>query len=103
MNQGNLGKLLAAALAIVLAVGALDALIGRDWDLFAVFVLALGVHGWSVGRSQLGRPMVGLRRDLVSWLQQRSEVTGEAIPVVADRAVAHYRSQYGTHDPLARR
>jgi hypothetical protein len=99
MNQSNLGKLLAAALAIVLAVGALDALIGRYWDLLALFVVALGIHGWAVARSQLGGPSVRLRRDLASWLRQRSQVTGEAIPVVADRAVAHYRSQYGSYDP----
>jgi hypothetical protein len=103
MNQSNMGKLLAAALGIVLAAGALDALIGRDWDLLAVLVLALGLHLWAVARSQLGRPTVGLRGDLVSWLRQRSQVTGEAIPVVADRAVAHYRSRYGNYDPLAER
>jgi hypothetical protein len=102
MNQNNLARLLALAIAIVLAVGIADSALGRQWDLFAVMLLALGLHLWAVGMSKLGRPLVGLRRDLTEWLRQRSQVTGEPIPALTDRAVAQYKDRYGRFDPQPR-
>jgi hypothetical protein len=82
--------LLSISLAIV-GVGALDALISREWDLFSVLILSAVVQLYLWVRQRTNRVPVGLRHDLAEWLNQRAQRNGEPFEDVLDRAVAWYR------------
>ncbi|MFW2382737.1 MAG: hypothetical protein ACN4GZ_13330 [Acidimicrobiales bacterium] len=76
---------------IVVAVGALDSLISREWDLLVVFVLS-GLVQLGLWLRQSGtRSPVSLRPDLARWLADRSEQSGEPFEDLLDRAVARYQ------------
>ena len=106
----TLPSALALGVALVLAaVGAVDAARGQHWDTAAVFGLLLLVLLGLLTRVRGARPSVPLRGDLVRWLRERSAVTGEPVEVLADRALAAFREQYGDApassgrvDPLGR-
>jgi len=95
MNPNNAVTLLLLAVAVVLGVGLVDAALGAEWDLFVVTAIALGLQLVLIVRSRGRRQSVPLRRDLVQWLRERSELSGEPISVIADRAVSHYRERFG--------
>lgn len=90
MTTASAPRILLAAVAVVAAVGVVDAAIGRTWDLVALFavLLALGLLGlgWSLGQ----RRPVTLRVDHAAALQARSQAAGEPLDQVLDRAVATY-------------
>ena len=79
----------------VAAVGALDAALGDDWDLFAIFVLVVSLQVAVWARQRDSRRNVTLRPDLAHWLDDRAHATGEPFDDVLDRAVATY--QHGLH------
>lgn len=83
-------QLVAIAVGVVAAVGALDAAIGRTWDLVALFATVLvGSVAIAVAlRSR--RRLLSLRPDLAAALTERSRLTGEPLERIADRAVATY-------------
>lgn len=76
---------------VVTGVGALDAYVGRKWDLVAVFVFLglLLMMLWL--RQRAHRVPVDLRSDLARFLEHQSQRTGEPMEDVVDRAVAAYR------------
>jgi hypothetical protein len=82
--------------AIVVAlIGAIDAGIGGEWDLFVLFVGVLAI-GIALGaRLESRRPAIPVRRDLVAWLRDRSSISGEPLSTVTDRAIATYAERYG--------
>ena len=83
---------LVAAVIVVAGVGAVDTARSSQGDLFACFV-ALGLIGVVLAvRLVVGRPTITLRADLVRWLAARSQLSGEPLARVADRAVATYRA-----------
>jgi hypothetical protein len=88
-------KLLVVSGIVVALVGAVDAAIGGEWDLFVLFLagfviaVALGVG------LESRRPAIPIRRDLVAWLRDRSSVSGEPLSTVTDRAIATYADRYG--------
>lgn len=77
---------------LVAAVGALDAAIGRVWDLFTVFVLVGLLQLVLLLRISGRRPTVPVRADLVRWLRDRAEAEGESAERIIDRAVSSYRA-----------
>lgn len=83
---------------IVVAVGALDSLISKEWDLLVVFLLS-GTVQLALWLRQSGtRSSVSLRPDLARWLAARSEQSGEPFDDLLDRAVARYKhGLYGEH------
>ena len=84
---------------IVVAVGALDSFISREWDLLVVFALS-GIVQLGLWLRQSGRRSpVSLRPDLARWLAQRSEQSGEPFDDLLDRAVARYK--HGLYDDNA--
>lgn len=85
---------------VILAVGALDAAFGGEWDLLVVFLLALGVHLVVWVRQQASRVPLTIRSDLAHWLDRQSQRSGEPIDDIVDRAVAWYRS--GLFAPTSR-
>jgi hypothetical protein len=95
MTPSRTTTLIAAGIAVVTAIGAVDAAIGGEWDLFAVLVIALGLGLVLVARLELHRPAIPVRRDLVTWLRRRSDVSGESIGVLTDRALSAYQARYG--------
>ncbi|HET9901316.1 MAG TPA: hypothetical protein VFR46_09670 [Actinomycetes bacterium] len=86
-------RLLVVGCTVVAIVGLADATISREADLAAVFATLLLLLVLLLARLQLGRPAVGLRRDVVAWLRAQNRSTGEPIDQIASRAVAAYRVQ----------
>lgn len=78
-------------MAGVALVGLVDAAVLREPDLVALFatIVVLGAL-WSLSAVRQRRHL-SIRRDLVTWLQQRADVTGEPPERIADRALATYR------------
>ena len=88
---GLSNRFLLALGLMVVAVGALDAFIGQEWDLLLLFALSFVLHLVLWLRSRANRIPVTLRPDLAHWLQRRSDRTGEVFDDLLDRAVAWYR------------
>lgn len=81
------------ALALVGTIGAIDAALDSQWDVFVLFVLVVLLVlplATSLDRS---RRLVLLRNDLADWVGQRSATTGEPLGAVVDRAVARHRER----------
>jgi hypothetical protein len=85
-------RMIVAALAIATLVGLIDAALDGTWDHAALFGIAALLAVALLARLSLGRQDVRLRGDHVRWLLHRSELSGEPVEHVADRAIATYRS-----------
>jgi len=87
---GLASRLVLSIAIVVSAVGALDAYIGRRWDLVAVFAFLglLLLLLWL--RQRAHRVPVDLRADLARRLENQSQRTGEPFEDLLDRAVAAY-------------
>ena len=88
-------RLLVFAAIVVALIGAVDAGIGGEWDLFVLFVGILAIATALGLRLESRRPAVPVRRDLVAWLRDRSSISGEPLSTVTDRAIATYADRYG--------
>ena len=95
MNPTGTVRMLATANVVVLAIGAIDAGVGGEWDLFALFAIGLGLAVALLLRVESRRPAVPVRRDLVAWLRDRASVSGESLDAVTDRAIATFAERYG--------
>ncbi len=84
---------------MVTVIAAIDAALGRSWDLVTITGLALVLQ--VVGLAGLGRrdSRVGLRPDLIRWLHERAAVTGESVETIADRAVSTFRADLDDAQP----
>ncbi|MGF1595737.1 MAG: hypothetical protein ACFCVK_02230 [Acidimicrobiales bacterium] len=81
-------RVLLSVALVITAVGALDAFIGRDFDLLAVFGLSAVVQLTTWLRYRARRVPVTLRPDLAHWLEEEAQRSGEPFDDVLDRAVA---------------
>jgi hypothetical protein len=88
-------RLLVFSAIVVSLVGAIDAGIGGEWDLFVLFVGILAITVALGSKLESRRPAIPVRRDLVAWLRDRSSISGEPLSTVADRAIATYADRYG--------
>jgi uncharacterized membrane protein YfcA len=95
MNPTPSAKLLVLVAGVVSIVGATDAAISGEWDLFVLFMIIAGVAMALGLRLQSRRPEIPIRRDLVRWLGDRASASGEPMSVVTDRAIATFRDRYG--------
>lgn len=95
MTPSGSNRWLVVSLAVVSAVGVADAAISQEWDLFVVLLLGLTISLALLTRLEGSRPDIPVRRDLVAWFRERSEVSGESIGVLTDRALVSYRERYG--------
>lgn len=92
MSPTRLHKnVLMIALAVA-AVGALDASIGGQPDLAAIFVLLGLLQLTLLTRLQTKRPALPLRADLIAWLSEQGAINGEPMEAVADRVLATHRA-----------
>jgi hypothetical protein len=96
MSPTGSAKLLVVVAGVVAIVGAIDAAISGEWDLFVLFMIIVGVVVALGLRLQARRPSVPIRRDLVRWLADRASASGEPMSVVTDRAIATFQDRYGT-------
>jgi hypothetical protein len=78
--------------AAVAGVGVVDASVGQNWDLVAVFALIGVLQLVLLARLSGRRRSVPLRSDLVRWLRDRASAEGESAELLADRAVSAYRA-----------
>lgn len=112
MGEGNTPRVLSyrtdrallAALLTVAVVGVVDAAIAEEPDLVALFliIVLLGLVLWA--RVGTRRRPLRVRADLWAWLQLRSDLSGEPVEAIADRALATYRLQLGEQaDPATSR
>ena len=88
-------KLLVFSSVVVALVGAIDAGIGGEWDLFVLFVALLVIAAALSFRLESRRPVIPVRRDLVAWLRDRASISGEPLQTVTDRAISTYADRYG--------
>jgi hypothetical protein len=84
--------------SLVLAVGVVDGVASREWDLLAVFAMALALQLLLLARLGGRRPAVPIRRDLVGWLRNQAALGGESMESVADRAISAYRGGFTDFD-----
>ncbi len=92
MEPTDLNKLLVSIAAVVSGVGAIDAALGHQFDLLAVFLLGTVLQVALLVRIHGRRPSVPLRADLVAWLRDRSASQGEPLGALADRCLASCRA-----------
>jgi hypothetical protein len=95
MSPTGTVRLLVIAGVVVMIVGLIDAGIGGQWDLFALFVIGLGIGVALLTRVESRRPAIPIRRDLVAWLRDRASVSGQPLTAVTDRAIATFAEGYG--------
>lgn len=79
--------------ATVAVVGTVDAAVSRDADLAVVFGLVVLLQLVLLLRLSVGRVSVPVRADLVRWLHDRAAQEGDSVELIADRALAAYRSE----------
>lgn len=95
MSPTGIVRLLVAASIVVMAIGSIDAGIGGQWDLFAMFVMGLALSLALLSRVESRRPAVPIRRDLVAWLRDRASISGETLTALTDRALSTFVDSYG--------
>lgn len=95
VTDNALTRALPAAVVAVALVGALDAAIGRTWDLVVLFVLLVTIGSTLLVQGLGQRSSVRLRPDLARSLTDRARLGGESVDQVADRAVATYLDALG--------
>ncbi|MCP3857425.1 MAG: hypothetical protein GY745_01105 [Actinomycetia bacterium] len=78
---------------LVAMVGAVDATIGKAYDLVAVFVSIALVQLMLLIRLGSRRRDVTLRADLAVWTRDRASSQAETSEAILDRAVAAYRAE----------
>ncbi len=90
MTPTGITRVLLVAVLVVAAVGALDAGIGREWELVGLFGVVAALASVLLLRTRGRRRVTTLRADLAAALADRSLLTGEPLDQVTDRAVATY-------------
>ena len=96
MSPTGGAKLLVVVAGLVAAIGAFDAAISGEWDLFVLFMIIAGVVLALGLRLESRRPAIPIRRDLARWLDDRALASGEPMSVVTDRAISTFQDRYGT-------
>jgi hypothetical protein len=94
MAPTTLNRLVLLMSSLVLAVGVIDGIASREWDLLAVFVAALALQLLLLARLSVRRPAVPIRRDLVAWLRDEAALRGEPMEAIADRAISSYQAGF---------
>ncbi|MFN0088736.1 MAG: hypothetical protein ACKVWR_00480 [Acidimicrobiales bacterium] len=92
MTPTALSRVLVGLVALLAAVGGVDAAIGRVWDLAVLCGAILLLTLVLAGVSTLPRTFVPVRRDLVRWVERYAADGGERPAEVVDRALAAYRA-----------
>lgn len=93
MNQKLALYATALTLTVIAIVGCIDGIIDDNNGPAALFgVLAVGIVGLTRIRS--GEFTVSIRRDLASWMERVSPVTGETPDEMSDRAISRLRAGF---------
>jgi hypothetical protein len=98
MTPTSATKVLLVAIVVLGVVGIVDAVIGEVWDHVALFGIVVALATTLLVRANWRRRAVLLRADHVRWLVTRSQLTGEDVEHLTDRAVATYRHALMPHD-----
>ena len=94
MTGDNVTRLLVVATIVAAAAGLVDAAIGGEWDLFLVFAILIALGIALATRIEGRRVSIAIRRDLATWLRNRSAVSGESMAALTDRALGAYQERY---------
>jgi hypothetical protein len=98
MTATTITRVVLSAMVVTAAVGAADAAVGGQWDLFMLFVALAVAAIVLMVRTFVGRPLVAVRADLVRWMATEAATADEPTAQVADRAIAAWRSGLTTPD-----
>ena len=83
------------SLTVIAVVGCIDAAREDHAGLAVLFgILAVGLATLTLGQARRGA--IVLRRDLATWVDRTSAVTGETPDELASRAVSRLRAGFGT-------
>ena len=89
------------SLAIIAVVGCVDAARDDHAGLAVLFgILAVGVAMLMLGQARRGA--IILRRDLATWVDRTSAVTGETPDELTSRAVSRLRAGFGANSDEVR-
>jgi hypothetical protein len=81
------------SLAVIAVVGCVDAARHDDTGLAVLFgILAVGLATLTLGQARRGG--IVLRRDLATWVERTSAVTGETPDELTSRAVSRLRAGF---------
>lgn len=94
MNEKLVALATTLTLVVLIIVGFVDAIRDDDSGTAVLFALVL-VGVLSLARTKARAGTVVLRRDLASWLDRASPVTGETADALANRAVSRLRAGFG--------
>ena len=93
MNARLIAIATATTLVVLCIVGFVDSIIDDRAGPAVLFaMIAVGIGG--LYRARTAEPAVTMRRDLVSWLERTSPVTGETVEELSDRAVSRLRAGF---------
>lgn len=90
------------AIAVVAAVGLIDAIVGSAPDLAAVFAAVIVLSAVAATRSLSSRRRVHVRPDLMTWLEQTALAEGTSVEEVADSALSAARAGITAPGPATR-
>ena len=99
MGTSRTDLFLVLAVGLVALAGLFDSWVIEEPDLVVLFATVLVLCSALLTRWLLRR-QVRIRTDLARWLQRRSDLTGEPVGQIADRALATYRQQLGEEDDM---
>ena len=88
-------RVLLGATIVLAAVGAVESLRLSAAELALMFAVVGVLAAVQWVRLLVGRPPLPLRADLVRWITERAQLTGEDPGRIADRAIASYRAALG--------
>ena len=88
-------RVLILAVVLVALTGLFDAWVIEEPETALLFGTALALALVLLARTLSKRRPLRVRADLAVWMQQRSDLTGEPVEQIADRALATYRLQLG--------
>lgn len=95
MGASRTDRIMILAVVLVALTGLFDAWIIEEPETALLFVVLLILGLVLLARTVSKRRPLRVRADLAGWMQQRSDLTGEPVEQIADRALATYRLQLG--------
>ena len=92
MARTTIVKAALIGVLLTVTVGLVDSTLEGSRDHAVLFGVAVGLSPVVVPRFWVGRPPASIRRDLLRWATERSQLTGEPVEHILDRSIAGYRA-----------
>ncbi len=101
MGASRTDRILILAVVLVALTGLFDAWVIEEAETALLFGALLTLGLVLLARTLSKRRPFRVRADLAAWLRQRSDLTGEPVEQIVDRALATYRLELGEETDAA--